>query len=222
MDTILEIFTSGDIWAIILKVTLTALVGAITAWLCTLIAELLVKSKHSRLCKYAAILVDAAEQKYPNEGTQMGPQKLDYVMSQLVIKFPKIKDSQYLYNIVEQAVYKINEKRYAEKAALDFYKKFNEWPIGFEPSDELLKEVGLLNSESDIASDVADTESTEANVNDVPAVQVSIVAEEPAIDETGLAQTPIIKTQSTNTVVETPVNKGEEPKKITSKVLSSF
>lgn len=159
MDIIAQFFMSGDIWAVVIKVVLTAALGALATWLGTLIANLITKNKNSKIYKYAETLVDAAEQKFPNEGTKMGPQKLDYVMSQLVIKFPKIKDSQYLYNIVEQAVFKLNEKRNADKAALEFYKKFGEWPKDFTPSEELKLEAGIVEDNGNTEVDESITEN---------------------------------------------------------------
>lgn len=160
MEVIAQFFTSVDIWAIIIKVLLTAALGALATWLGTLIANLIAKNKNSKIYKYAETLVDAAEQKFPNEGVKMGPQKLDYVMSQLVIKFPKIKDSQYFYNIVEQAVFKLNEKRNADKAALEFYKKFGEWPKDFIPSEELKLEAGIVEDSDNTEVDENTTENT--------------------------------------------------------------
>lgn len=159
MEVIAQFFTSGDVWAVIIKVLLTAALGALATWLGTLIANLIAKNKNSKIYKYAETLVDAAEQKFPNEGAKMGPQKLDYVMSQLVIKFPKIKDSQYFYNIVEQAVFKLNEKRNANKAALEFYKKFGEWPKDFIPSEELKLEAGIVEDNSNAEDNESITEN---------------------------------------------------------------
>jgi zinc transporter ZupT len=61
MEVITQFFTSGDIWTIIIKVLLTAALGAITTWIGTLIATLIVKDKNSKIYKYAETLVDAAE-----------------------------------------------------------------------------------------------------------------------------------------------------------------
>jgi hypothetical protein len=49
---------------------------------------------------------------------------MDYVMSQLCIKFPKIKDNRYLYNVAESAVFKFNEDRQKEKSIKEFEEKF--------------------------------------------------------------------------------------------------
>ena len=132
-EAISQFFTSGDVWAVIIKVLITALLSAATAWIGTLVANRIAKNKNSKIYKYAETLVEAAEQKFPNEGTKMGPQKLEYVMSQIVIRFPKVKDNQYLYNIVEQAVYKLNEKRNQDLDAKAFFDKYGEWPEGYTP-----------------------------------------------------------------------------------------
>ena len=103
----------------------------------------------------------------------MGPQKLDYVMSQLVIKFPKIKDSQYFYNIVEQAVFKLNEKRNADKAALEFYKKFGEWPKDFIPSEELKLEAGIVedNDNTEVDESITKNISSESIIDSKDTVE---------------------------------------------------
>lgn len=126
METLTEIFTSGEIWSIIIKALLTAAAGGIIALCGTLLGKIISKNKESRIYKYARTLVDAAEQKYPNEGTKMGPQKMSYVMDQIVIRFPGVKDNRYLYNIVEQAVYKLNEEKQRQKAIEEFEKKYGE------------------------------------------------------------------------------------------------
>ena len=61
MEVIAQFFTSGDVWAVIIKVLLTAALGALATWLGTLIANLIVKNKNSKIYKYAETLVDAAE-----------------------------------------------------------------------------------------------------------------------------------------------------------------
>jgi hypothetical protein len=117
----------------------------------------------------------------------MGPQKLDYVMSQLVIKFPKIKDSQYFYNIVEQAVFKLNEKRNADKAALEFYKKFGEWPKDFIPSEELKLEAGIVEDSDNTGVDesiteginsepITDSKDTVKNKEDQPTIDKNLTS----------------------------------------------
>lgn len=131
-EAITDIFTSGDIWSIVIKVLITAALGGVVSLMGTLLAKLIAKNKESKIYKYAKTLVDAAEQKFPNEGTKMGPQKMEYVMSQIVIRFPSIKDNTYLYNIVEQAVYKLNEEKRKAQLAAEFEEKYGEKPLGYE------------------------------------------------------------------------------------------
>jgi branched-subunit amino acid ABC-type transport system permease component len=80
-EAITDIFTSGDIWSIVIKVLITAALGGVVSLMGTVLAKLITKNKESKIYKYAKTLVDAAEQKFPNEGTKMGPQKMEYVMS---------------------------------------------------------------------------------------------------------------------------------------------
>lgn len=121
-----EIFTSGEIWSIVIKVLLTAAAGGAITLCGTILSRVISKNKESKIYIYAKTLVEAAEQKFPNEGSKMGPQKMDYVMSQIVIRFPSVKDNRYLYNIVEQAVYKLNEEKQKQKLVEEFEAKYGE------------------------------------------------------------------------------------------------
>ena len=123
-EAIKEIFTSGQIWAIVIKVLLTTAASGLVAICGTALGKMISKNKESKIYKYAETLVEAAEQKFPNEGTKMGPQKMEYVMSQIVIRFPSVRDNQYLYNIAEQAVYKLNEEKQKEKTIKEFEEKY--------------------------------------------------------------------------------------------------
>lgn len=96
------------------KVAITVSATIITTLAGIVLGKLLSKMNSSRIYKYAKTLVEAAEQKYPNEGIKMGPQKEAYVMSQLSVKFPKIRDNRYLYNIVLQCVYELNQTIHKE------------------------------------------------------------------------------------------------------------
>lgn len=100
-EAFIDMFTSGEIWSIVIKSLFTAAAGSIIAVCGAALGKFISNNKESKVYKYAKTLVDAAEQKFPNEGKKMGPQKMDYVMSQIVIRFPSIKDNRYLYNIVE-------------------------------------------------------------------------------------------------------------------------
>ena len=128
-ETFSEFFISGEFWAVLLKVLVTALLTTGIGFIGTLIGKAVAKNKESKIYKYAATCVRAAEMKYPNEGTKMGPQKMAYVMDQLAIKFPKIKESTYFYNIAEAAVLELNKEFEQEAAIKEFEDKYGETPI---------------------------------------------------------------------------------------------
>ena len=100
MEIIKEFFASGDVWTIVIKVLLTAIFTGLLGLIGTLLGRIIARHKNSKIYKYADACVKAAEIKFPNEGTKMGPEKMQYVMDQMMIKFPKIRDNQYLYNMV--------------------------------------------------------------------------------------------------------------------------
>ena len=52
-EAISQFFTSGDVWAVIIKVLITTLLSAATAWIGTLIANKITKNKDSKIYKYA-------------------------------------------------------------------------------------------------------------------------------------------------------------------------
>ena len=140
IDAFLEICRSGEIWTIIIKVLLGIVLSGLATLLGTIIVKVITGNKESKIYKYAKTLVEAAEQKYPNEGTKMGPQKMDYVMGQLCIKFPNIKDNRYFYNIVESAVYKFNEERQKQKEIEQFELKHGKGSYVLETKDR--EEIG--------------------------------------------------------------------------------
>ena len=118
----------GVLWSVLLKILILSAVSLLTTLGGVLLSKLIIKHNNSRIYKYAKTLVEAAEQKFPNEGTKMGPQKQDYVMSQLAIKFPSIRDNQYLYNIVLQCVYELNQELQTQKLKVEFENKYGEHP----------------------------------------------------------------------------------------------
>lgn len=135
MEFITEFFSSGDFWAIVIKVLLTAILTGLLGLVGTAIGKIIAKSKNSRIRKYAETCVKAAEQKFPNEGKKMGPEKMQYVMDQMMIKFPKIRDNQYLYNIAEAAVYELNNQFQKEAAIKEFEEKYGEKPLAVKEKD---------------------------------------------------------------------------------------
>jgi hypothetical protein len=145
MDGLVQLFESGDFWSILIKVLLTAALSGLVGLFCTLIGKIIAKSKTSKLKEHAKIAVEAAEQKFPNEGTKMGPQKMAYVMDYLAITFPKIKSNQYLYNIAEAAVYELNKEKEEEAAKKEFEEKYNE-SLESSPISEATKQDQVIDT----------------------------------------------------------------------------
>ena len=154
-EVIRNFFTNGDIWGVIIKVLITALLTTGIGLIGTLIGKIIIKNKNSKIYKYAKTCVKAAEQKFPNEGKKMGPEKMAYVMDQLAIKFPKIRENTYLYNIAEAAVYELNKEDQQEEAIKEFEQKYGEKPLM-----ALEKETNLTVSEE---SEVVVTNDDEEN-----------------------------------------------------------
>lgn len=129
MGEALELFfQSGEFWPVLIKVLLTAILTGLIGLCTTLTGKMIAKNKNSKIMKQAEIAVRAAEQKFPNEGKKMGPEKMAYVMDYLAITFPKIKNNQYLYNIAEAAVYELNRQRQGEDDRKIFEEKYGELP----------------------------------------------------------------------------------------------
>lgn len=156
-EAIKVFFQSGDFWAILIKALITALLTGLIGLICTAIGKIIAKCKNSNLIRHARIAVRAAEQKFPNDGKKMGPEKMAYVMDYLAITFPKIKSNQYLYNIAEAAVYELNNQDVAEEAEQAFKDKYGELPI----EDEIIQEniSGIQENISDIVEEEAKNES---------------------------------------------------------------
>ena len=162
MEASQEFFTNGEFWAILIKVLITTLLSAGIGLIGTLIGRAVAKHKDSKIYKYAKTCVDAAEMKYPNEGKKMGPEKMAYVMDQMAIKFPKIKESTYFYNIAEAAVLELNRKMKEEAAVKEFEEKYGEKPFA------VLEEVKSTEKET-----VEDVEEETPEVNEeIPEIEV--------------------------------------------------
>lgn len=158
IEALQNIFVGGDFWAILIKVLLTALLSALIGLVGTIIGRAISKHKNSKIYKYAETCVKAAEGKYPNEGTKMGPQKMQYVMDQLAIKFPRIKENAYLYNIAEAAVFELNKERELQAAIEEFEQKYGEKPIAVQEQEE------LEEGEDNIVVEDTVVEEVESNV----------------------------------------------------------
>ena len=170
VDSLIYIFESGDIWAILLKVLITALISGLVGLVCTLIGKIIAKSKTSKLKEHAKIAVEAAEQKFPNEGTKMGPQKMAYVMDYLAITFPKIKSNQYLYNIAEAAVFELNKEKEEAVAKKEFEEKYGELPA---------ENVGenIVDKVVNTASNIIDEVPSSIGINSLSTITVDVKKE---------------------------------------------
>ena len=166
-----EFFTSGDIWSIIMKVLITALFSALLGLIGTLIGKIIANSKDSKIRKYAKTCVEAAEQKFPNQGKKMGPEKMQYVMDQLAIKFPKIKENTYLYNIAEAAVLQLNKDLQREKAIKEFEEKYGEKPLAVIEEEKNQVEISSSTEKADVVIENSEQISTIDN-NSVEEVKV--------------------------------------------------
>ena len=60
-EAFMYIMTSGEIWTIVIKVLISAILGGLATLIATLIAKVICKFKESRIYKYANTLVEAAE-----------------------------------------------------------------------------------------------------------------------------------------------------------------
>lgn len=75
-----------------------------------LFAKLKSKINEVKLTNFIQQAVQAAEQLYPNLGTKTGPEKYQYVLDQVLAKFPNMTNNQYLKTLIEGAVYTVSEQ----------------------------------------------------------------------------------------------------------------
>lgn len=68
------------------------------------------KIGEDKLKNFISNAVKAAEQLYPNNGMKQGTVKYEYVMEQIHLKYPKLKDNTYLNTLIEAAVYEVSEQ----------------------------------------------------------------------------------------------------------------
>ena len=82
-----------------------------------LFAKLKNKIAESKLSAFIDKCVKAAEQLYPNLGKKTGPEKYQYVLEQVLAKYPKLTENEYLKTLIEAAVYHVSEevKKIAEE-----------------------------------------------------------------------------------------------------------
>lgn len=94
----------------ILKIAGSALAALVTTFATILFAKLKNKINEAVLNAYISKVVRAAEQLYPNEGQKTGPEKFQYVVNQVLEKFPKLTNNEYLRSLIEGAVYSLSHE----------------------------------------------------------------------------------------------------------------
>ena len=87
----------------------STIAGLIITYMSILFAKLKTKIGESRLNAFIDKTVKAAEQLYPNDGTKTGKIKFDYVVQQVLAKYPKLENNDYLKNLIEGAVYAVSQ-----------------------------------------------------------------------------------------------------------------
>ena len=101
-------------WSLVLEYLLKGLGSAAATLIITfgsiLFAKLKIKIGESRLNAFIDKTVKAAEQMFPNLGQKTGKQKYEYVVAQVLAKFPKLENNDYLKNLIEGAVYAVSEQ----------------------------------------------------------------------------------------------------------------
>ena len=93
-----------------LKILGSALATLLITYASILFAKLKTKIKENRINTYISKVVRAAEQLYPNQGKKMGPEKYEYVVKQVLAKFPALTDNEYLKSLIEGAVFSLTEE----------------------------------------------------------------------------------------------------------------
>lgn len=87
----------------------SALAGLVITYTSILFAKLKAKIGESRLNAFIDKTVKAAEQIYPNNGAKTGKIKFEYVVQQVLAKYPKLENNEYLRNLIEGAVYAVSQ-----------------------------------------------------------------------------------------------------------------
>lgn len=87
----------------------SALAGLVITYASILFAKLKSKIGESKLNAFIDKTVKAAEQLFPNNGTKTGKIKFDYVVQQVLAKYPKLENNEHLKNLIEGAVYAVSQ-----------------------------------------------------------------------------------------------------------------
>ena len=101
-------------WSIILNYSVK-IAGVVIATLITtfgsiLFAKLKAKLQDARINMFITNAVKAAEQLYPNLGKKTGKEKYEYVLNEVLTKFPNMTNNPHLKTLIEAAVYGVSEQ----------------------------------------------------------------------------------------------------------------
>lgn len=101
-------------WSLILdygvKVLAAVIAALITTYGSILFAKLKSKIQDAKVNMFITNAVKAAEQLYPNLGKKTGKEKYEYVLNEVLTKFPKMTDNPHLKTLIEAAVYGVSEQ----------------------------------------------------------------------------------------------------------------
>ena len=101
-------------WNLILNYGLKILGSAAATLIITLgsilFAKLKTKIGEARLNTFIDKTVRAAEQLYPNLGSKTGKEKYEYVLNEVLAKFPNQVNNEHLKTLIEGAVYAVSEE----------------------------------------------------------------------------------------------------------------
>lgn len=101
-------------WSLILdygvKILAAVIATLITTYGSILFAKLKSKLHDAKVNMFITNAVKAAEQLYPNLGKKTGKEKYEYVLNEVLTKFPKMTDNAHLKTLIEAAVYGVSEQ----------------------------------------------------------------------------------------------------------------
>lgn len=116
-------------WSIILDYGVKILGAVIASLIITfgsiLFAKLKAKMQDKRVNMFITNAVRAAEQLYPNFGKKTGKEKYEYVLNEVLTKFPNMTNNPHLKTLIESAVYAVSEqvKQIAKEQGIDLQTK---------------------------------------------------------------------------------------------------
>ena len=116
-------------WSIILDYGVKILGAVIASLIITfgsiLFAKLKAKLQDKRVNMFIMNAVRAAEQLYPNFGKKTGKEKYEYVLNEVLTKFPNMTNNPHLKTLIESAVYAVSEqvKQIAKEQGIDLQTK---------------------------------------------------------------------------------------------------